>query len=185
MIDDLVEDAQLRMEKSIANLQKELSKLRTGRASTALLDHIQVDYYGTLTPLNQVATLNVNDARTISISPWVKAMTPVIEKAIIESDLGLNPASAGESIKVPIPPLTEERRREITRLVRSEGESCKIAIRNIRRACNTDLKEWLKEKEITEDDERQGVDRVQKVTDEFTVKIDEIVKLKETEVMTV
>ena len=185
MIDDLVEDAQLRMEKSISNLQKELSKLRTGRASTALLDHIQVDYYGTLTPLNQVATLNVNDARTISISPWVKAMIPVIEKAIIESDLGLNPASAGESIKVPIPPLTEERRREITRLVRSEGESCKIAIRNIRRACNNDLKEWLKEKEITEDDERQGADRVQKVTDEFTVKIDEIVKLKETEVMTV
>ena len=185
MLDELVQDAKTRMEKSVVNLRKELSKLRTGRASTALLDHIVVSYYGTPTPLNQVATINVGDARTINISPWDKSMMPVIEKAIIESDLGLNPASASESIKVPIPPLTEERRVEITKIARGEGESGRIAIRNIRRACNSDLKDWLKLKEITEDDERMGNQRIQALTDEYIAKVDEIVSKKEEEIMTI
>ena len=185
MLDELVQDAKSRMEKSVVNLRKELSKLRTGRASTALLDHIVVSYYGTSTPLNQVATINVSDARTINISPWDKSMMPVIEKAIIESDLGLNPASASESIKVPIPPLTEERRIEITKIARGEGESGRVAIRNIRRACNSDLKDWQKLKEITEDDERMGNQRIQALTDEYIAKVDEIVSKKEEEIMTI
>lgn len=185
MLDELVQDAKTRMEKSVVNLRKELSKLRTGRASTALLDHIVVSYYGTPTPLNQVATVNVVDARTINISPWDKSMMPVIEKAIIESDLGLNPASASESIKVPIPPLTEERRVEITKIARGEGESGRVAIRNIRRASNSDLKDWLKLKEITEDDERMGNQRIQALTDEYIAKVDEIVSKKEEEIMTI
>ena len=185
MLDELVQDAKSRMEKSVVNLRKELSKLRTGRASTALLDHIVVNYYGTPTPLNQVATINVSDARTINISPWDKSMMPVIEKAIIESDLGLNPASASESIKVPIPPLTEERRIEITKIARGEGESGRVAIRNIRRACNSDLKDWQKLKEITEDDERMGNQRIQALTDEYIAKVDEIVSKKEEEIMTI
>ena len=185
MLDELIADAEIRMKKSLANLQNELSKLRTGRASTALLDHIRVEYYGTSAPLNQVSTITASDARTISISPWEKSMIPVIEKAIIESDLGLNPMSASETIRVPIPTLTEERRREITKVARSEGESCKIAIRNIRRTCNSDLKEWQKLKEITEDDERSGQERIQKLTDRFIDDITEIIKEKETEIMTV
>ena len=185
MLDELVSDAEDRMKKSLANLRMELSKLRTGRASTALLDHIRVDYYGTAAPLNQVSTITVSDSRTISISPWEKSMIPVIEKAIMESDLGLNPMSASETIRVPIPSLTEERRIEITKLARGEGESCKVAIRNIRRTCNSDLKEWLKEKEITEDDERMGQTQVQTLTDRFTAKVDEIIEEKEKEIMTV
>ncbi len=185
MLDELVADAEERMKKSLANLRQELSKLRTGRASTALLDHIRVDYYGTSAPLNQVATVTVSEARTISISPWEKSMIPVIERAIMESDLGLNPMSASETIRVPIPPLTEERRREISKLARSEGESCKVAIRNIRRTCNSDLKEWTKEKEISEDDERLGQTQVQNLTDRFTASVDEIVAEKEKEIMTV
>ena len=185
MLEELVSDAEDRMKKSLANLRMELSKLRTGRASTALLDHIRVDYYGTVAPLNQVSTITVSDSRTISISPWEKSMIPVIEKAIMESDLGLNPMSASETIRVPIPSLTEERRIEITKLARGEGESCKVAIRNIRRTCNSDLKEWLKEKEITEDDERMGQSQVQTLTDRFTAKVDEIIEEKEKEIMTV
>ena len=185
MLEELVSDAEDRMKKSLANLRMELSKLRTGRASTALLDHIRVDYYGTAAPLNQVSTITVSDSRTISISPWEKSMIPVIEKAIMESDLGLNPMSASETIRVPIPSLTEERRIEITKLARGEGESCKVAIRNIRRTCNSDLKEWLKEKEITEDDERMGQSQVQTLTDRFTAKVDEIIEEKEKEIMTV
>ena len=185
MLEELVSDAEDRMKKSLANLRMELSKLRTGRASTALLDHIRVDYYGTAAPLIQVSTITVSDSRTISISPWEKSMIPVIEKAIMESDLGLNPMSASETIRVPIPSLTEERRIEITKLARGEGESCKVAIRNIRRTCNSDLKEWLKEKEITEDDERMGQSQVQTLTDRFTAKVDEIIEEKEKEIMTV
>ncbi len=185
MLQELVSDAEDRMKKSLANLRLELSKLRTGRASTALLDHIRVDYYGVSTPLNQVSTVTVSDPRTISISPWEKSMIPVIEKAIMESDLGLNPMSASETIRVPIPSLTEERRREISKLARSEGENCKVAIRNIRRACNSDLKDWLKEKEITEDDDRLGQTQVQTLTDRFTTAVDEIVADKEKEIMTV
>ncbi len=185
MIDELVDDAESRMKKSVAALNNELTKLRTGRASTALLDHIRVDYYGTSAPLNQVSTLTTSDARTISITPWEKSMIPVIEKAIIESDLGLNPMSASETIRVPIPPLTEERRREITKLARAEGESCKVAIRNIRRTCNSDLKDWQKIKEITEDDERAGNDLIQKLTDQYVADVDQIIKEKEAEIMTV
>ena len=185
MLEELVSDAEDRMKKSIANLRLELSKLRTGRASTALLDQIRVDYYGTSSPLNQVSTVTVSDPRTISISPWDKSMIPVIEKAIMESDLGLNPMSASETIRVPIPSLTEERRVEITKIAKSEGENCKVAIRNIRRSCNSDLKEWLKEKEITEDDERLGQTQVQTLTDQFVASVDEIVAEKEKEIMTV
>ena len=185
MLEELVSDAEDRMKKSLANLRVELSKLRTGRASTALLDQIRVDYYGTSSPLNQVSTVTVSDPRTISISPWDKSMIPVIEKAIMESDLGLNPMSASETIRVPIPSLTEERRIEITKIAKSEGESCKVAIRNIRRSCNSDLKEWLKEKEITEDDERLGQTQVQTLTDRFVASVDEIVAEKEKEIMTV
>ncbi len=185
MLEELVSDAEDRMKKSLANLRVELSKLRTGRASTALLDQIRVDYYGTSSPLNQVSTVTVSDPRTISISPWDKSMIPVIEKAIMESDLGLNPMSASETIRVPIPSLTEERRVEITKIAKSEGENCKVAIRNIRRSCNSDLKEWLKEKEITEDDERLGQTQVQTLTDRFVASVDEIVAEKEKEIMTV
>ncbi len=185
MLEELVSDAEDRMKKSIANLRLELSKLRTGRASTALLDQIRVDYYGTSSPLNQVSTVTVSDPRTISISPWDKSMIPVIEKAIMESDLGLNPMSASETIRVPIPSLTEERRKEITKIAKSEGESCKVAIRNIRRSCNSEFKEWLKEKEITEDDERLGQTQVQTLTDRFVASVDEIVAEKEKEIMTV
>ena len=185
MLEELVSDAEDRMKKSISNLRLELSKLRTGRASTALLDQIRVDYYGTSSPLNQVSTVTVSDPRTISISPWDKSMIPVIEKAIMESDLGLNPMSASETIRVPIPSLTEERRIEITKIAKSEGESCKVAIRNIRRSCNSDLKEWLKEKEITEDDDRLGQTQVQTLTDRFVASVDEIVAEKEKEIMTV
>ncbi len=185
MLEELIADAEERMKKSLSNLRLELSKLRTGRASTALLDHIRVEYYGTSAPLNQVSTVTVSDPRTISINPWEKTMIPVIEKAIMESDLGLNPMSASETIRVPIPSLTEERRREISKLARSEGENCKVAIRNIRRSCNSDLKEWLKEKEITEDDERLGQNQIQDLTDRHTARVDDIVAEKETEIMTV
>jgi len=185
MLDELVADAEDRMKKSLNNLRLELSKLRTGRASTELLDHIRVVYYGTSSPLNQVSTVTVSDSRTISISPWEKSMIPVIEKAIRESDLGLNPMSASETIRVPIPTLTEERRTEITKLARAEGENCKVAIRNIRRDCNSDLKDWLKEKEITEDDEHLGQSQVQTLTDRHTAIVDEVVAEKEKEIMTV
>lgn len=185
MLEEIVSDAEDRMKKSIANLRLELSKLRTGRASTVLLDQIRVDYYGTSSPLNQVSTVTVSDPRTISISPWDKSMIPVIEKAIMESDLGLNPMSASETIRVPIPSLTEERRMEITKIAKSEGENCKVAIRNIRRSCNSDFRQWLKEKEITEDDERLGQNQVQVLTDRFVASVDEIVAEKEKEIMTV
>ena len=185
MIDELVSDAESRMKKTHANLRTELAKLRTGRASTALLDHIKVEYYGSLVPLNQVSTVTVSDARTISISPWEKFMIPVIEKSVIESDLGLNPMSASETIRVPIPPLTEERRREIVKIARAEGEACKVAVRNIRRSGNSDLKDWLKEKEISEDEGRSGQDEIQKITDRFIAQIDVTIKEKEEEIMTI
>ena len=185
MIDELIADAGQRMNASVNHLHRELSKLRTGRASTALLDHVRVNYYGTLTPLNQVATVTVSDARTISISPWDKSMVPIIDKAIVEADLGLNPMTASEIIRVPIPPLTEERRREITKIARAEGEACKVSIRNIRRSCNSDLRDLCKEKEITEDEERGGMDRVQKLTDQKVAQIDEVVAAKEEEIMTI
>lgn len=185
MIEELIADAEDRMNKSVAALHAELAKLRTGRASTALLDHVRVDYYGTATPLNQMASVTVSDARTITISPWEKSMVPVIDKAIVEADLGLNPASTGDVIRVPIPPLTEDRRREITKIARAEGEAGKVSVRNIRRSCNSDLRELQKEKEISEDEEHAAIDRVQKLTDQHVDEIDEMIAAKEEEIMTV
>ena len=185
MIDDILKDAEQRMQKSIESLKTILAKVRTGRASPALIQHLTVDYYGTQTPISQVANITVQDARTLGVQPWEKPMVPLIEKAILESDLGLNPVTAGEIIRIPLPPLTEERRKEMAKMVSAEGEGGKVAIRNIRRDANTNFKELLKEKEITEDDDKVAHDRVQKLTDTFIVKVDDVVAEKEQEIMTV
>ncbi|MFP4639133.1 MAG: ribosome recycling factor [Guyparkeria sp.] len=185
MIDDVVKDARTRMNKSIEALKTELSKIRTGRAHVSVLDHIHVEYYGSEVPLSQVAKLSAEDARTLSVTPWEKDMVGKIEKAIMTSDLGLNPSSAGTVIRIPMPPLTEERRRELGKVVRHEGENAKIAIRNIRRDANSDFKAFLKEKEISEDDERRGEEMVQKLTDESVAEVDRIVAQKEKELMEV
>lgn len=185
MIDDVVKDARSRMNKSIDALKSELAKIRTGRAHVSVLDHIHVEYYGSEVPLSQVAKLTTEDARTLTVTPWEKDMVGKIEKAIMTSDLGLNPASAGTVIRVPMPPLTEERRRELGKVVRHEGENTKIAIRNIRRDANNDLKAFLKEKEISEDEERRGQDIIQKLTDERVAEVDQIVADKEKELMEV
>ena len=179
------QDAQSRMKKSVAAVREELAKLRTGRASTALLDHLRVDYYGSPTPLNQVASISVADARTLTVTPWEKTMVPVVEKAILESDLGLNPVTAGEVMRIPLPPLTEERRREMSKLVRGEGEQGKVAVRNIRRDANHHLKELLKSKELAEDEEKRALEDMQKLTDKYVAEIDEIVEEKEKEIMEV
>lgn len=183
MINDIMQDAEQRMKKSIEALQGELTKIRTGRANASLLDHVRVDYYGSEVPLSQVANINVEDSRTLALSPWEKTMMPVIEKAIMQSDLGLTPNSAGQVIRVPLPALTEERRRELGKVVAHEGEQGKVAIRNIRRDANSTLKDLEKEKEISEDDLRRAEDLVQKLTDRFVDKIDEMVKVKEQELM--
>ena len=174
-----------KMQKSIEALKHDLAKVRTGRAHTGLLDHIQVDYYGAMVPLSQVANVGLGDARTITIQPWEKKMGPVIEKAIRESDLGLNPASTGELIRVPMPALTEERRKDLTKLVKHEGENARVAVRNLRRDANTHLKELLKKKEVPEDDERRAQDDVQKLTDRNIADIDKLIVEKEKEIMTV
>lgn len=181
----IIKDAKDRMNKSIEAVRDELAKLRTGRANTALLDHLTVEYYGHPTPLNQVASVSVLDARTLSVNPWEKKMVPVVEKAIQESDLGLNPVTAGDIIRVPLPALTEERRKEMTKLVKSEGENGKVAIRNIRRDANNHLKEMMKNKEIAEDEEKRALDEIQQLTDEFVAKIDEMVAEKEKQIMEV
>ena len=183
MIDDILEDARQRMGKTVETLKTELGKVRTGRAHPSLLDHITVEYYGTPTPLKQVANIAVEDARTLTITPWEKQMVPVIEKAIMESDLGLNPATAGTVIRVPLPPLTEERRRDLIRIVRQEAEGARVAIRNIRREIIHDFKELLKEKEISEDEERRAEERAQKLTDEFIARIEEVLEKKEKDLM--
>lgn len=183
MIDDIRKDAEKRMKKSIESLKQELTKLRTGRAHPSLLDHITVDYYGSQVPLNQVANISVEDPRTLGITPWEKSMVQAIEKAIITSDLGLNPATSGSLIRVPMPALTEERRKDMIRLVRQEGEGTKVAIRNIRRDANNDLKSLLKEKEITEDDERRGQDAVQKLTDKYVAEVEVVLSEKEKDLM--
>ncbi len=183
MIDDLKKDAETRMGKSIDSLRHELSKLRTGRAHTSLLDHITVEYYGSQVPLTQVANVNVADSRTLSVTPWEKPMVPVIEKAIMSSGLGLNPITAGEIIRVPLPPLTEERRKDMIRVVRQEGENARVAIRNIRRDVNSDCKTLLKEKEITEDEERRAEDDVQKITDKYVTQVDKLLEAKEKDLM--
>ena len=185
MINTILKDAEARMGKTIEATRSELAKIRTGRASPALLEHLSVDYYGTATPISQVANISVQDARTLAVQPWEKPMVPVIEKAILESNLGLNPVTAGEIIRIPLPPLTEERRKEMAKLASAEGENGKVAIRNIRRDANSELKDLLKEKEITEDEDKQGHDQVQKITDQYVAKIDEVVAEKEAEIMQV
>jgi len=183
MSDTILNDAAERMDKSVAALRTELTRLRTGRASTALLDHLRVDYYGNPTPIGQVANVSVADARTLTVTPWEKSMVAVIDKAIRESDLGLNPATAGTVIRVPLPPLTEERRKELTRLVRHEGENAKVAVRNVRRDALHHLKEQVKEKEITEDEEKRAHDEIQKFTDRHVADIDALVTEKERDIM--
>ncbi len=183
MIDEILDDAKVKMGKSVESLKSDLAGVRTGRANTALLDNITVDYYGSSTALNQVANVAVADSRTLSITPWEKDMVAPIEKAIMTSSLGLNPISAGLVIRLPLPPLTEERRKEMVKVVHGHGENCKIAIRNIRRSANQDFKMLLNEKEITEDELHQSEDSIQKLTDEFVAKVDVIVKDKEAELM--
>ncbi len=185
MIEEILKDAEQRMVKSVDSLKLVLAKVRTGRASPALIQHLTVDYYGTQTPISQVANVTVQDARTLGIQPWEKPMVPLIEKAIMESDLGLNPVTAGEIIRIPLPPLTEERRKEMAKVVASEGEGGKVAIRNIRRDANSSVKDLLKEKEITEDDDKVAHDRIQKLTDSYIVVVDEVIADKEKEIMTV
>jgi ribosome recycling factor len=185
MLQDIRKDAESRMQKSIDSLRNELSKIRAGRAHPSLLEHVRVDYYGTETPLTQVANVTVQDARTLAVSPWEKDMVGKIERAILESDLGLNPATSGTLIRVPLPPLTEERRRELGKVVRNEGENAKVAIRNVRRDANNDVKELLKEKEVSEDEARRSEDDIQKITDRFVKEIDDIVKEKEADLLEV
>jgi ribosome recycling factor len=175
--------AEDKMKKSIEALKADLAKVRTGRAHTGLLDHIRVDYYGQTVPLNQVANVTLVDARTIGIQPWEKKMGPVIEKAIRESDLGLNPASQGELIRVPMPALTEERRKELTKVVRHEGENARVAIRNLRRDANTHLKDMLKKHELPEDQERRAQDDIQKLTDRYIAEVDKLLQQKEADLM--
>ncbi|MDA0681699.1 MAG: ribosome recycling factor [Proteobacteria bacterium] len=183
MIEDIKKDAAARMDKSIAALRLELTKLRTGRAHTSLLDHVMVDYYGTPTPLKQVSNVNVEDSRTLTVSPWEKSMVQAIEKAILTSDLGLNPATAGTIIRVPFPPLTEERRKDMIKVVRHEAEGGRVAIRNIRRDALSSLKELLKGKMIGEDEERRAHDEIQTITDKHIAVIDETLAAKESELL--
>ena len=185
MIDEILEDAETRMGKSADSLRSELTKIRTGRAHPSLLDHLTVEYYGAETPLSQVANISVEDARTLSITPWEKDMVTAIEKSIMKSNLGLNPATAGTIIRIPMPQLTEERRQDLVRVVRHEAENARIAVRNIRRDANGDFKDLLKEKEITEDERRQAEEGIQKFTDKFVSKIDKILAEKEKELMEV
>ena len=183
MLADIKKDARVRMTKSLESLRHELAKIRTGRAHPSLLEHVHVDYYGSEVPIGQAASVVVEDARTLSVTPWDKSMVGTIEKAILKSDLGLNPTTAGQVIRIPLPPLTEERRRELGKVVHAEGENAKIAIRNIRRDANAQVKELLKEKEITEDDERRAEQEIQDVTNLAVSKVDEIVAEKEKELL--
>jgi ribosome recycling factor len=183
MIEDIKKDAGLRMRKSVEALQHELAKVRTGRAHASLLDHVTVDYYGAHVPINRVASVNVEDPRTLSVTPWEKGMVPVVEKAILNSDLGLNPTTTGLVIRVPLPPLTEERRRDLVKVVRHEAENARVAVRNIRRDANNDLKELVKEKEISADEERRGQEAIQKLTDKYIDEIDHVLTAKEQELM--
>ncbi len=184
-IADVRKNADQKMGKSIEKLKTDLAKVRTGRAHTGILDHIHVDYYGTPTPINQLANITLLDARTISVQPWEKKIAGAIEKAIRDSDLGLNPSSQGEVIRVPTPALTEERRKEMVKLVKGEGEDAKVAVRGVRRDANETLKKMVKDKTCSEDDERRSQDEVQKLTDRYVQEIDKLITEKEKEVMTV
>ena len=183
MVNDIKRDAEKRMQKAVESLQHEMSKIRTGRAHASLLDHVQVDYYGTPTALSQVANITSSDARTLTVTPWEKSMMQAIEKAILTSDLGLNPATSGTTIRVPLPPLSEERRKEMIRIVRHEAEQGRVAIRNIRRDANQTLKDSVKAKDISEDDERRASEVVQKLTDQYLAEIETVVQVKEKDLM--
>jgi ribosome recycling factor len=183
MLAEIQNDARVRMSKSLETLRHELAKIRTGRAHPSLLEHVHVDYYGSEVPLSQAATVAVEDARTLMVTPWEKTMVQPIEKAILTSDLGLNPNTAGQIIRIPLPPLTEERRRELGKVVHHEGENAKIAIRNIRRDSNHHIKELLREKEISEDEDRKSETTIQEVTNLAVTKVDEIVAEKEKELL--
>lgn len=183
MIAELKKTAESKMQKTLDALKNDLLKIRTGRAHTGLLDHVQVDYYGSPVPINQVANITLVDSRTIGVQPWEKNMVQKIERAIRDSDLGLNPASQGDLIRVPMPALTEERRKEMIKVVKHEGEGAKVAIRNLRRDANTHLKDALKKGEIPEDDERRTQDEVQKLTDKYIAEVDKMLAAKEAELM--
>ncbi len=185
MIDDITKDAERRMQKSVEALKTELAKIRTGRPHPSLLDHVTVEYYGSVVPLSQVANINVEDSRTLSVTPWEKPMVGVVEKAILKSDLGLNPATNGGVIRVPMPPLTEERRRDLARVVKGEGEQAKVAIRNIRRDANSDFKSLLKDKEISEDEAHGAEDGVQKLTDKYVAEVDAVLQEKEQDLLSI
>lgn len=185
MLEDVKKDAQARMSKCVQTFQADMKKLRTGRAHPSLIEHLKVDYYGSEVPLQQVASINVEEGRTLVVSPWEKNIVPAIEKAIHKSDLGLNPVTAGTVIRIPMPPLTEERRREIIKVVRHEAENARVAVRNVRRDVMQDVKELLKEKLISQDDERRGEAEIQKLTDKFIAEIDQFLAQKEKEIMQV
>ncbi len=182
MIDNIKRDAEKKMQKAVEALQYEMSKIRTGRASSGLLDHVQVDYYGNSTPLNQLATVTHSDARTLLVTPFDKTMVAAVEKAILTSDLGLNPATSGSAIRVPMPPLTEERRKDLIKVVRAEAEQGRVTVRNIRRDANQQLKDL---KAISEDDERRATDLIQKLTDKYTADVDAVLAQKEKDLMEV
>ena len=181
----VTKDAEVRMRKSIESFKTEIAKLRTGRAHPSILDHVRVDYYGSEMPINQVANITVSDARTLTITPWEKKMVPAIEKAILNSGLGLNPTTSGDLIRVPMPALNEERRRDLIKVVRTEGEAARVSIRNVRRDANTELKELLKAKTITEDEERRFSDEVQKITDKLIAEVDQLLAAKETDLLAI
>lgn len=185
MLNAVKTNAEQKMQKSLEALKADLAKVRTGRAHTGLLDHVMVEYYGSMVAVNQVANVNLGDARTINVQPYEKNMISKVEKAIRDSDLGLNPATNGDVIRVPMPMLTEERRRDLTKVVKSEGENAKVALRNVRRDANDALKKMVKEKEISEDDERRMQDEVQKLTDKYVAEIDKMLQVKEAELMAV
>ena len=179
MLNEIQQDANDRMNKTIASLENAFSKIRAGRAHPSLLEQIQVDYYGSMVPISQVANISAEDSRTLKVSPWEKDMVAVVQKAIMTSDLGLNPQTVGQVMRIPLPPLTEERRRELVRVVKDEAEHAKVAIRNIRRDANSDFKELLKEKEVSEDDARKAEDNIQKITDNHVKSVDEKLSEKE------
>ncbi len=185
MIADVKKTAEQKMRKTVEALKTDLAKIRTGRAHTGLLDHILVDYYGTPTPIPQVGNVTLLDARTIAVSPWDKKMAPAIDKAIRDSDLGLNPATMGETVRVPMPALTEERRKDLIKVVRHEGENARVAVRNVRRDANHHLKELLKQKKVAEDEERRAQDDIQKLTDRSIADIDRLLQQKETDLLAV
>ena len=185
MIADIKKSAEQKMRKTVETLKTDLAKIRTGRAHTGILDHIMVDYYGTATPIPQVGNVTLLDARTIVVNPWDKKLAPAIEKAIRDSDLGLNPAAMGESVRVPMPVLTEERRKDLIKVVRHEGENARVAVRNVRRDANNHLKDLLKQKKVAEDEERRAQDDVQKLTDRHIAEIDKLLQLKEADLLAI